>query len=499
MAGHLETEIKFELEKHGSVPPLEGLVPLGAVHDFRQRSVYYDTVDLLLTRHSITLRRRTGGSDDGWHLKLPVGPRSRKEVHADLEDAPGHLRVPTVLRAAVAAALGAGRPADPDDALVPLSFLATHRTETELLGPEGAVLAGLSDDRVSALPSGLSMREVEVELLDGDEELLAAVEERFAEHGVQRSSSPSKVVWSLGSLPRRVEKGRGPRRSGPAAVLVHSYLRREVAAVVGREEAMRADEEDAVHQGRLAVRRLRGALRTFRRLFRRELSDPLRDELSWLGDILGAPRDAEVMLERLGGELDELPADLVRGPVHERLRHEVGTRHDSGHDALVAALNSERYLALVDSLLDFLGDTPWRGRAAKPARRVLPPLIRTAVRRAGRGRDAAAHAEGDAQLHLLHEARKRAKAVRYAYEAVAPSFGDRAGESAAEWEAATDALGLLQDSSVATRWLTEVAAAAEAAGEPSFTYGVLAGIEYARQSGDLGEEGERALDRALRR
>ncbi|MBB1508632.1 CYTH and CHAD domain-containing protein [Tessaracoccus sp. MC1756] len=499
MAGHLETEFKFELEKDGSVPPLDGLVRLGAVHEYRQRAVYCDTVDLLLTRHSITLRRRIGGSDDGWHLKLPVGPRSRREVHADLDDAPGHLRVPTELLGAVAAALGADWPADPENALVPLSFLTTQRTETELLGPEGAVLAGLSDDRVSALPSGLSMREVEVELIDGAEELLAAVEERFAEHGVERSESPSKMVWSLGSLPRRVGKGRGPRRSGPAAVLVHSYLRREVAAVVGREDAMRADEEDAVHQGRLAVRRLRSALRTFRRLFRRELSDPLRDELSWLGDLLGAPRDAEVMLEHLGGELDELPGDLVRGPVHERLRHEVGTRHDSAHDALVAALNSERYLALVDSLLDFLGDTPWRGRASKPARTVLPPLIRKAVRRAGRDRDAAAHAEGDAQLHLLHEARKRAKAVRYAYEAVAPSFGDRAGESAEEWEAATDAMGLLQDSSVATRSLTDVAAAAETAGEPSFTYGVLAGLERAGQSGDLRKGAERALDRVLPR
>ncbi|GAA4901630.1 CYTH and CHAD domain-containing protein [Tessaracoccus lubricantis] len=470
MAEQLETEVKFALEEGGELPPLDGLVRAGAVHEYLQRAVYYDTLDLLLARHAITLRRRTGGSDDGWHLKLPEGGSARREVHADLDEAPGHRRVPGELVDAVATALGDAWPAGAEGALVPVSFLTTRRLETQLLADDGSVAALLSDDRVTALPAGLSMREAEVELVDGDESLLEVIEERFAEHDVVRSDSPSKLLWSLGDRPERAEAGEGPGGSAPAAVVVHQYLRLQAATLLGCADDLRADAEDAVHKARVAVRRLRSALRTFRRLFHRDVTDALRDELSWFADVLSVPRDAEVMRAHLASRLEALPDELVRGRVVERVRRAVDARHDAGHAALVETLDSQRYLRLVDALLDVLGDTPWRGRAHREARDVLPKLISKAARRAVRERDAAREAEGGQRLHLLHEYRKRAKAVRYAHEAVAPAFGDDAAVAAEAWEEVTDALGLVQDSVVAAQWLADFAAAADTVGESGSSY-----------------------------
>ncbi|MFG3023573.1 CYTH domain-containing protein [Streptomyces sp. NPDC048254] len=56
-------------------------------------AVYYDTDDLRLASASATLRRRTGGADAGWHLKLPLSGDSREEVQAPLSDT-----VPDTLR-----------------------------------------------------------------------------------------------------------------------------------------------------------------------------------------------------------------------------------------------------------------------------------------------------------------------------------------------------------------------------------------------------------------
>ena len=58
------------------------------------------------------------------------------------------------------------------------------------------------------------------------------------------------------------------------------------------DPAVRLDADDAVHKMRVAVRRLRSTLATYRRLLDRDVTEPLRDELKWLGGVLGAVRDA---------------------------------------------------------------------------------------------------------------------------------------------------------------------------------------------------------------
>lgn len=498
MAGmqQVECERKFDIGSDAPLPSLGGVVTVGPTREHRMRAVYLDTTDLLLIRHRITLRRREGGSDEGWHLKLPRPDGARLEVHAPLDSGRGTLIVPGRLRSEVARAVGQAWPQGAEAALLPAATLTTYRRETDLLDADGRVVAQLCDDTVTALPEGRTWRELEVELVDGDEDLLDRVAEAFEQQGVPLAEAASKLARALGDRPARAAEGGASRRKDPAAEVVRAYLAEQVAVIVGREEDVRADVADAVHKTRVATRRLRSALRTFRRLLDREVTDPLRDEVRWYAGVLGEPRDAEVMKERIVGALAELPEPQVVGPVEQRVSGELDERHAAAHAALVDVLDSDRYLLLLDRLMELLAEPPWRGRARKKASTVLPPLVRRAV---GRARDAwvaADAAEGDERLHLLHETRKRAKAVRYACEALAPTFGDAAAQAAETWERVTEALGGLQDSAVADSWLGDLARRADEAGEETFTYGVLAGAEAAGAD-RLRADGEAAVRDAL--
>ena len=86
---------------------------------------------------------------------------------------------------------------------------------------------------------------------------------------------------------------------------------------------MRRDAPDAVHKMRVAVRRLRNALATYRPLFVREQTEPVREELKWLAAELGEPRDAEVMRERLEVMLADEPPEVVRGAGYRRMDEEM--------------------------------------------------------------------------------------------------------------------------------------------------------------------------------
>lgn len=189
-----EIERKFEFTSAATkrLPDLTGTAGITAVRlqgTTRLDAVYYDTPDLRLAADGLTLRRRTGGADEGWHLKLPVSPGVRDEIAAPLGD-------DTVPRPLASLLRSRTREAE----LAPQVRLLSKRKVTHLLDADGTLLAELSTDTVTAErgPATAAWTEVEVELADGaDPLLLDAVEKAFRKAGLKVSDAPSKLARAL--------------------------------------------------------------------------------------------------------------------------------------------------------------------------------------------------------------------------------------------------------------------------------------------------------------
>ncbi|MFB6821953.1 CHAD domain-containing protein [Streptomyces virginiae] len=496
-----EIERKFEFSKAKSarrgVPDLTGTAAIAAVSDqgtVDLDAVYYDTPDQRLAADGLTLRRRTGGADEGWHLKLPVSPGVRDEIGAALSDT-----VPPALAALVRSRVrGAG--------LQPQVRLLSSRHVSHLLDADGALLAELSTDAVLAErgEATATWTEVEVELADGvDPELLDAVEKTFRKAGLRVSDAPSKLARALAETaaepPARPEGG-GPEGTAGAQVL--AYLREQRDALVAQDPAVRRGLPDSVHQMRVASRRLRSAFKTYRKVIDRAATDPIGEELRRLAGELGVDRDQEVLLERIQDRLGELPRPLLIGPVRSRLRVWNSARRSASRRRAVAVLDSARHVALLDALDALLESPPLLKAAARPPEAVLPKaVLRDYARLAARVDSALALHEGHERDLALHEARKAAKRFRYAAESAVPVLGGPAKELAKAGKAVQSLLGDHQDSVVAREALRGLAVQATGAGESAFTWGVLYAREEAlaeRRERELPDIWAKACDPALR-
>ncbi|GAA0908394.1 CYTH and CHAD domain-containing protein [Streptomyces thermoalcalitolerans] len=479
------TDIKREIERKyesdaGVLPDLTGAGGVAAVLDRGVAdldAVYYDTADERLAAAGVTLRRRTGGSDAGWHLKFPVAPGVRDEIHAPLSDT-----VPTAL-----AALVRSRVRRHD--LLPLVRIRSRRTLSHLVGADGTLLAEAGVDEVRAERlngDGRTARwtEIEVELADGgDPAFLDTVEKRLRKAGVRPSPSSSKLARALAATagPDRRPEPSGEQAPVTAGDHVLAYLRAQRDALVALDPAVRRGVPDSVHRMRVATRRLRSTLRTYRKVLDRSATDPLREELRRLGGELGLERDQEVLAERLAADLDALPGTLVTGPVHDRLHTWSRARRSGLRGRLVAVLDSRRHLELLDALDALLAAPPLRPAAAGRPAKVLTKAVRKEHKKlSALLEQALALPPGPDRDLALHEARKQAKAVRYTAEAAVPALGAPAAGLVKTLKALQDLLGRHQDSVMARRALRDLADQAHAEGENAFTYGVLHGREEQR-------------------
>ncbi|MFD3891410.1 CHAD domain-containing protein [Streptomyces cellulosae] len=489
-------EIERKYESDGTALPDLTRVP--GVASVRARGVthldatYYDTADQRLAASSVTLRRRTGGADAGWHLKFPVAPGVRDEIRAPLSDT-----LPKELAALVRSRVR-------DRELRPVVRLRSDRDVRHLLDDQDRLLAEVGVDTVHAerlTGEGGETRwtEIEVELADdGDPAFLDKVEKRLRKAGVRPSSSSSKLARALaetapaaGPSARREAAGtppatapeaaprhkHRPRPDGTPATAgdhVLAYVRAQRDALVELDPAVRQDVPDAVHRMRVATRRLRSTFRSFRAVLDRAATDPVAADLKWLAAELGKDRDQEVLAERLTQALGKLTPDQVTGPVAERLAAWSEARHQGAHHEVVAILDSRRYLSLLDTLDALLADPPLRKKAAARPGKVLAKAVHKDFGKlAGLVEHALELPPGQERDMALHEARKKTKRTRYAAEAAVPALGGRAEEAVRDMKALQGLLGDHQDSVMARRTLRELAAVAHAAGESDFTYGVL--------------------------
>ncbi|MEP7088935.1 MAG: CYTH and CHAD domain-containing protein [Nocardioidaceae bacterium] len=489
MTNHTEIEDKYAVGAEARLPDLgvlPGVASVAAPMEQHLVATYFDTPGLRLTAAHTTLRRRTGGDDAGWHLKLPTA-HGRYEVHAPLGRSTR--TVPRRLREVLALLLAGAE-------LSPIARITTRRTAYRLLDEQGRILAEVADDRVETVawndedaPVSRSWREWEVELVDGRPSLLRAAAELFATCAVSPAQSASKLAQALGDrVPESPVVCLPRERSAPPEEVVRAWLGEQVASVRRHDPLVRADAPDAVHEMRVATRRLRSALVTFRPLMRREVTDALREELAWIAGLLGAARDAEVLRGRLTAMLAAEDAAVVTGSAAARVDRTLRDRYARAHTRCVQAMTSERYVALLDRLDALMDQRAWAEDAHERSPAVLVDRVRHDWKRLERRVEAVEGTEGDDRAHRLHEVRKAAKRVRYAAEPLVPQHGTAAERFVKAATRVQSVLGDHQDSVIAQQELRRLADEAVADGDDSFTFGVL----HAREDDDQAAIEERA-------
>ena len=475
----VEIERKYDVDGLSSLPLLDKLPGVGRADipvEHRLEAVYFDTADQILAARGITLRRRTGGDDAGWHLKLPAGPNQRRELHEPPGNEPNTIpaRFLQLVRVFVR-----------DLPLIPVARLKTRRIVHRLRGAGDEVLADVADDHVQAerfgpKPVSLNWREWEIELVEGSPALLDAAQSVLAAAGVRPAKHTSKLARALGDPPPKGSPEPPPRpdRKGPASAVLLAYVHEQVRALTEQDPQVRQDAPGSVHQMRVATRRLRSTLATYRKLLDAGAANRLRGELKWLAGCLGEARDAEVMRERLNEMVAHEPPELVLGPVSRRIEEELGADYHAAHIKVLQALDDQRYFRLLDALDAFLAAPPLKDPEPGPAHTIVAALIRKDWKRLRRDvRTATSTAEGADHDPALHQARKSAKRLRYASESFEPVQPKRAARLTLAAHGLQKILGEHQDSVVTREVLRRLGVQTPLAGENGFTYGRLHALE----------------------
>jgi CHAD domain-containing protein len=412
----VEREVKLQPSPGFTLPELGG-------EQLRTRifiSTYHDTADLVLARHGVTFRHRIEDGAGVWQLKLPQGV-----ARIELEQ-PGPPARPPLEMLALLVAYLRGHP------LVPVARLRTRREGIRARGAE------IVDDSVFVLDGPRvtrRFREVEIELLEGDERTLRRLEKELRIAGADSADRRPKLYRALDlTAPQHLAV---PKDAAPAVALgmaLEEQLRRLLAHDPGTR--LGTDAED-LHQLRVATRRLRAFLRAARPHLDRAWADSLRDELAWLGAALGPARDLDVLTEYLTAELEQVGAGQADA---ESLLSFVAAERAPARSAVVEALSSERYLELLDRL---------EQAAAPPMIDERTTLTAVWLKQHKRLRRQVAELGGEPTDEQLHTVRIFVKRSRYAAELAAHELGKRGAGFVQAAKTAQDVLGAHQDSVVA--------------------------------------------------
>ncbi len=423
----LEDELKFDVAESFVLPELTGLVPRKAK---ALTATYFDTEDFRLARAGASLRYRVG-DDEPWTVKLPTEtPGVRHEISVD---APRGRPPADLVWLVCSLTLGAG--------LRKVAVVESDRSVYDLVDRKGRVWGELADDRVTS--GEVSFREIEIEgSTEGRERSI--VEGELIAAGARRSSFPSKLVRVLGPA-AQADGEVPPAPTWEAGQVVTAAVRRGVRRILEHDPLVRLDEplpdgDTAVHQMRVGCRRLRSDLRTFAALLDTGWSKPLRAELRWLADLLGAARDAEVLQARLVRTAGQDPLAPMDQEAVATIAGALDDRQARALESLRRGMRTRRYTALLGALGEAARELPLTKRARRPL--VQPGM-------GGLVEKVSALTE-DAPDEQWHEVRILTKRARYAAEAV-----DKKSRLARSLAAAQELLGEHQDAAVAGQtWLS---------------------------------------------
>lgn len=230
-----------------------------------------------------------------------------------------------------------------------------------------------------------------------------------------------------------------------------SAARRAIAFHLGSLRAnargAKAGGVEAIHQLRVATRRIRAALRLFGGCLSPLNSEAAGAELKWLAGAAGAIRNLDVIGRLMRGRARTLGSGRARNLA--TLWKDLRAKRAEERKKLAAAIESKRCRELFARLGPPLpvapaGDEPLESRARKLAR----PIVRSMMR-------AGARIGANPTPRKLHRLRICAKRARYAIEMMRPGGGKRLARILAEFEAMQDGLGSCHDAAVAVTWIED--------------------------------------------
>src|SRR5205807_487554 len=381
----LEREVKLGAGPAFHLPDLAGViegVAVGSSETVRMETVYYDTPDLRLARWGVSLRHRAG---EGWTLKLAEPPSKPGNQSAVLER--DELTFQGGAKRPPEAALEVVRAYVRKAELVPVARLSTVRRRVRLVDASGTRVAEVVDDEVSVRDGrrvAARFREIEVEVPGEDsvDGIITPLVTRLRGAGAGAPDPTPKHIRALG--PRAIEPPEVAQApllpDAPANDVIQNVLAESVAALLHNDPLVRTGRDpEAVHQARVATRKMRSNLRTFGPLLDPGWTEPLRSELGWLAMGLGAVRDREVLLERLRGSASSLPASDQKSAAS--LLHLLEKEIDGLRKKLISDLDSQRYVDLLETLVAAAHAPATLPEADQPARAVLPTMATTPWRR----------------------------------------------------------------------------------------------------------------------
>ena len=415
-------------------------------------STYHDTEDFRLAPHGVTLRHRVEGGTGLWQLKLPRGSaRLELEVAGQASRPPAELveLVPAYLR---------GRQ------LVPVARLRTRRETIRANGAE------IVDDSVSVLKGqrvARRFREIEIELVGGDErDLRRLVKEMRRSGAIEQETLRPKLHHAL-DLPAPVQALTIENDTSPGLALAAALGREYRALLIHDPGTRRGVDAEDLHQLRVATRRLRAFLRAAGVLVEQEWAVSLREELGWLGGHLGPARDLDVMLDRLCSEVAALGDD---GEAASGLLVALDGERAAAYLDVVEVLSDARYFALLERL---------EGAAAPPLSGDGTTLAAVFHREAKRMRRTFAALGDEPEDSTLHASRIAVKRARYAADLAAHDLGRPGERFVAIAKQLQEVLGDHQDAVFAEARI-RVWSASDSAG--SFAAGRLVQLELDRKA-----------------
>lgn len=420
VSSKVEREIKLAIDPGFRLPPLAGTpLPRRLL-----TSTYYDTSQYDLAHAGITLRHRVERGKQAWQLKLPL-MKDRQEIElVDRESLP-----PTTFRDLLFLHLRQRR-------LTPVATLRVWRAGVRVRRDK-IDIADVTLDQVSVVKNGAVLqrfRELEIEQVNGKDDALPDLERQLRRAGAEDHDGRPKLFRALSLVAPNPEPP--PASDAPVVDHVKWALARHLRWLLAHDPGTRLGaESESLHQMRVAARQLRAVLRAARPQLVPEWADSLRNELRWLGQLLGPARDLDVQLAYFREESAALDA-RDRKPLAQFVTH-LQTQREHVQQIVLSELRSARYLELVRRL---------RLAAHDPSVVESTVTLRELAKREFiKLRKAIRQVHTSPNSATIHEIRIKTKRARYAAELAEPVVGKSATRFIKKARAAQDVLGLHQD------------------------------------------------------